>query len=187
LNLGFNRLRSNGVEIVFESLVNNSKLKSLDLSGNEAKSQGLKGLLVGISNRSDGLEVLGIGQNDIKDEGMKYLSYSLMNNSCLQKIYINLYNGITDVGMNYFTKVLERSETGLKFVDLSGNLITDTGAKQIIDDLDFRKYNLYSSIDVHLKGNKIVSPDLSLKKTIKSGATVPTTQKPRYNNFNSEL
>ena len=155
LNLGFNRLRSNGANVIFAALKDNSILKKLDLSGNLLQSSFLDSP---IDNFTLSLEVLSMGQNSIGDKGLTALVNKLTNNTSLKRLQFDLYNDISDKGASHVAKVLLMSPTTtLEYIDLSGNKISDKGAKQILLALSHRYDSHWSMIEVKLSGNRISS------------------------------
>ena len=153
LDLGFNRLRSNGGQVVFSALKENSVLKKLDVSGNMLQSIFMGD---GISGLTSSLELLNIGQNNIQNKGAIAVIDSIVNNTSIRALYLNLYNGISDQTALHFAKViLPSTSTALQTIDLSGNKITDIGAVSLLDALEARSRSGLSNIAINIGGNGI--------------------------------
>jgi Ran GTPase-activating protein (RanGAP) involved in mRNA processing and transport len=154
LNVGFNRLQSNGGSMVLGALQRNRRLAFLDISGNQLTSAGLDELESALGNRSDGLTSLNLGQNNLGDAGAGLVARALKNNSCLRHALLNQYNQISDAGAIQLASVLLKSDsTRLQTLDLSGNEISLVGAESVLTSLRWRAAQGLTCPRVSLHGN----------------------------------
>ena len=177
LNLGFNRLRSNGGKIVFGALQHTTSLKSLDISGNLLQTKFLSDL---DSAEIAPLEVLYIGQNSLGDRGVGSLIRNLKNASSLKELYLDLYNSLSDAGAFYVADFIRTSASPeLSFIDISGNKITDNGGHLMLRAAKARVENGLSVVELKLTGNAVSESLLKdfLKFTGSKNATSRTVHK----------
>jgi Ran GTPase-activating protein (RanGAP) involved in mRNA processing and transport len=90
---------------------------------------------------------LSLGNNHIGDEGAKHLAHSLMFNSTLKMLNLEK-NNISPEGITVLAKCLERNNTGLQWLVLSGNPLGDEGVGALL-----RCVGNSSSFDTLLKCN----------------------------------
>lgn len=153
LNIGYNRLRSNGGQVIFAALKDSVNLSNLNVAGNMLDSSFLGDGTVDLTST---LQTLHIGQNNIGDNGVDALIRSLQNNLSIKRLYLNLYNGITDVGAKIIAMGLVMNlNTSISVIDLSGNKISDTGAEELLNALTFREQHGLRAVDLKLTGNRI--------------------------------
>jgi hypothetical protein len=168
LNIGFNRLRGNGGSIIFGALEKNVVLKKLDLSGNMLSSNFLSDEILYLT---PSIEELNLGQNSIGDKGLSTLIDTIKNNTSIKRLYLDLYNKISDVGAARIADLLlENTNTSLVYIDLSGNSISDEGAKLLVKALSARSRAGRAGIEIKLSGNKVSAPLLQQLREAGAGA-----------------
>src|SRR5579883_1915550 len=110
-------------------------LETLDLFGNYLHSQGV----IALASKFEyfpALTTLRLGKNNIGDEGLIAISEAFPKSRLLS---LNVSaSGITDKGVMALAEALKR-ESSIQKIDMSQNLISDTGANALIEVLE--EYN----------------------------------------------
>lgn len=119
LSLRFNKIRSEGSDIIFTHLKNNIYLTTLDLSCNQICLDGMNciSILLGITTS---LRSLNLGSNQIHDKGAKILALGIANNKSLQFLDIT-NNGIREEGLIMICDAFELNESIRIFKIFKGN------------------------------------------------------------------
>lgn len=121
-----NRFTDQAVQVLAESLNDNSTLKTLDLSSNQISDQGIRVLSTAIqSNSKSSLKSLRLANNVISNTGAKYLSDMLKTNRTITELWL-ANNDIGREGIEELMNVLAYHNQTLKSLSLSNNrLVTD--------------------------------------------------------------
>ncbi|CAF2408592.1 unnamed protein product [Rotaria sp. Silwood2] len=129
-----NNITSRGAAILSSSLINNSKLKSLDLSFNSISDTGVYSLSQALlPNKNSSLKILYLSKNNISNDGVIYLSEMLKTNYTLKELWLS-HNGIDDEGVKKLAHVLAYYNKTLKTLSLSMNmLITNASIDYLIE------------------------------------------------------
>lgn len=119
LSLRFNKIRSEGSDIIFTHLKNNVYLTTLDLSSNQICLDGMNciSILLGITTS---LRSLNLGSNQIHDKGAKILALGIANNKSLQFLDLT-NNGIRQEGLVCICEAFELNESIRIFKIFKGN------------------------------------------------------------------
>ena len=121
--LNFSGLHPEDMQLLGQTLSNNSTLSVLDISSNYIGPAGCQYLAAA---RNTSLSVQIMNDNNISVNGIDYICELLQHNKSIKSIYLGL-NHIKDDGMNKLVKCL-RSNAILQLLDLSYNDITSIGA-----------------------------------------------------------
>lgn len=108
LDVSSNNISYQGANIIFNSLLNQHSIISLDLSSKEGINRNRLSqegviLLEKVLKYNSLLEYLYISGNSIKNEGLKYILTGLAENKTLHTLHIS-NNEITSIGVNFFSK-----------------------------------------------------------------------------------
>ena len=129
LNLCSNNLGVKGGKIIFNFLLNQKSIISLDLSSKEGVyrnricSEGVR-LIENVLQKNFYLEKIDLSSNSIKNEGMKYIVNGLTSNISLQTLILS-NNEINEKGIAYMDSKL--NDCKLRYLDLSNNPISNPG------------------------------------------------------------
>jgi hypothetical protein len=129
-----NQITSQGASILAPSLVNNSILKSLDLSFNQISNLGVQSLTQALlPNKNCSIKILQLSKNGISDDGAKYLSEMLKTNQTLTELWLS-DNEIGNSGVKQLMNTLSYHNKTLKFLSLSTNIfVTDLCIDSVIE------------------------------------------------------
>ena len=107
-------------------------LKSLNLSHNVIRDDGVKYLTAALVNNNCKLNSLTIGSNGINDEGVEHLIKALTNTNCeLSSLDLDNNRGITVEGVKHLTAALINSDCKLNHLALGNSEITVEGVKHL--------------------------------------------------------
>ncbi|CAF0831646.1 unnamed protein product [Adineta steineri] len=121
-----NHIKSEGISTLASSLINNSTLKSLDLSFNQISDAGVYSLTQALlPKHNSSLQILYLSKNGISDDGIRYISDMLRTNQTITELWLS-NNEITNKGIQQLARVLAYHNKTLKQLSLSTNLfLTD--------------------------------------------------------------
>ncbi|CAF1446473.1 unnamed protein product [Adineta steineri] len=132
LYLTGNKISSQSISILSDTLYNNITLVELDLSDNYLSDNGVKILMDVLLTNKTILKKLHLGSNNISDQGVQYLTDMLKTNQSLTHLMLNR-NSITNHGVNLLSNVLALQNISLEVLSLSSNsLITDLSVDSLI-------------------------------------------------------
>ena len=129
LNLSSNNLGANGGNSIFNFLLRQKSIISLDLSSKEGLyrnrilAEGVK-LITEVLKNNFFLEKIDLSSNSIKNEGMKYIVNGLISNQTLHSLIIP-NNEINEKGILYLESKLKLCK--LKHLNVSCNPISNNG------------------------------------------------------------
>ncbi|CAF1339420.1 unnamed protein product [Rotaria sordida] len=140
LRLCGNKITSKGTSILASSLINNSILKSLDLSYNHISDKGVYSLSkVLLPNQCSSLKILFLNKNGISNDGIYYLCEMLRTNQTLTELWLS-DNEIGNEGVIQLTNILINYNRKLKVLTLSYNIfITDSSIDYLLQMLEYNK------------------------------------------------
>ena len=126
LNLSLNHISNKGVTHLAHALTHSDcKLKSLNLSDNSVNDNGVKDLAEALTHRNCKLTNLNLSGNQVSSEGAQHLATSLIHGNCELK-RLNLSNNkINGEGANRLTEALSNGVCKLESLDISRNSISD--------------------------------------------------------------
>ena len=133
LNLSSNGLTSKEGNLIFEFLLNQNSIISLDLSSqdgvnkNRICAEGVKNIEKVLKNNFF-LEFIDLSSNSIRNEGFKYLINGLNGNYIIKKLNVN-NNEIDAKGIYYLKNNLKISK--VEYLDLSENPLGNEGCVEI--------------------------------------------------------
>lgn len=136
LDLGYNSFSDSGVRELAEGLNSEDCwLKILKLQGCGLTSEACKYLIQPLI-QNQRLKELDLSGNEIGDEGLKFLSMGLGTARCqLETLKLSQCN-ITQSGCRHLASALRRNPAYLSVLDLSINVIGDEGANEIFMNFD---------------------------------------------------
>jgi Ran GTPase-activating protein (RanGAP) involved in mRNA processing and transport len=124
LDLRYNELGSEGVELIGQPLVNaNKSLKHLILKHNKISHKAAPSLAI-MLNRNQVLEELHLGHNEIGVKGLKVLAPGVRHR--LQKLHLS-HNHIKGRGVQLLATELQGRDHKLEFLDLTCNQLGPKG------------------------------------------------------------
>ena len=128
-----NKLTSNGMPLLASSLINNTTLKSLDLSFNRIGDLGVCALAdVLLPAHHSSLRILYLSHAGVSDDGAKHLAELLKTNMTLAELWLS-DNEIGDGGVQSLAQVLACQNKTLKFLSLSMNSsVTDSSIDALL-------------------------------------------------------
>eukprot|EP00039_Didymoeca_costata_P012839 m.186842 g.186842 ORF g.186842 m.186842 type:complete len:921 (+) comp15598_c0_seq10:228-2990(+) len=129
LSLKLNKIADRGLKAFAQGLKANYSLSEIDLSNNAFGDKGAEELGLALRVNST-LTVLSLATNKIGDAGATDLAMGLKLNTTLQEIDLSA-NLISDAGASLFGLRVFNSESALTAINLGGNKIGDTGAKDL--------------------------------------------------------
>lgn len=132
-----NRITSTGTSILASSLINNSPLKSLDLSFNQISDDGAYELTEVLSPvKKSSIKYLHLSKNGITNDGANYIAEMLKVNQTLKELWLSS-NEIGYQGVKSIANALAYHNKTLKYLSLSKNLfITDLCIDSLIEMLE---------------------------------------------------
>ena len=136
LNLGSNKIGTEGAKALAKALETNKTLTTLNLWGNEIGPEGAKALAKALETNKI-LTTLNLGSNKIGDDGVKALVKALETNKTLTTLNLGS-NKIGDDGVKALVKALETNKT-LTTLNLWGNEIGPEGAIALAKSLEKNK------------------------------------------------
>jgi hypothetical protein len=131
-----NQLTSHGASLLALGLINNTTLKSIDLSFNQISDLGVWALTqMLLPSRYSSITILYLTKNGITDQGAKYLADILTTNQTLAELWLS-NNQISNYGVKSLAQAMATRNRTLKFLSLSMNpLITDQCIDVLMDML----------------------------------------------------
>lgn len=133
LSLTNNGITSNGIQILINSLVKNSKITHLNLSSNPLGDQAIQFIneLI-ISHRT--LYHLSLADTNITDAGFQQLIQTLSSNvSSLRTLDVRSNKSITDASIPFLTQMVDRNQT-LSACRLDNCQLTEQGFNQLKEE-----------------------------------------------------
>ncbi|KAJ3276113.1 T-complex-associated testis-expressed protein 1 [Terramyces sp. JEL0728] len=177
LNLVRLVIQASGVDddrcrLISHALYNNSTLKYLDLSHNQIRDSGARGLAKLLSGPKSNIETLILSNNQISNEGVRCIGKALQVNNTLLSLDLRL-NHLYDYGGHLLFLCLIKNKT-LAQLDVSGN------------GLEHRSVAALAGL---LKQNlpKLVKLDVSCNRLGEYGNEKPTSPLEKISQSNSNL
>ena len=117
-----NKIKIEGAMALAQGLIDNTQLKTLDLSGNQLGSKGTMLLCEALKGNKT-LQSLFLNQNNISSEGAYAISDLLLDINCnLLELHIG-WNLICNTGLNSLFHALAVKNRRLKYLDIAYNFI----------------------------------------------------------------
>ena len=137
LNLAFNEIKDEGVEILAEALTHSDcKLQILNLSLNHISNEGVTHLAHALTYSNCKLKSLNLSDNSVNDNGVKDLAEALTHGNC-KLTNLNLSgNQVSGEGAQHLATSLIHSNCKLKHLNLSNNKINGEGANRLTEALN---------------------------------------------------
>ena len=136
LDIGNNKLKSEGINKICKGLANLSCLKILGLYGNEITDDAADAIAEVISSLS-ALEKLQLGNNAFRLIGIQTICESLKQGRALKLLELDNI-GITEEAADCLVSVIDHNPL-LKYLYLGNNRLSNTGANVILDLLKSKK------------------------------------------------
>ena len=152
LNLAFNEIKDEGVEILAEALTHSDcKLKILNLSLNHISNEGVTHLAHALTHSNCKLKSLNLSDNSVNDNGVKDLAEALTHRNC-KLTNLNLSgNQVSSEGAQHLATSLNHRNCELKRLNLSNNKIKAKGAGHLTEALSDGVCKL-ESLDISRNG-----------------------------------
>ena len=106
LNLGYCGIKNDMATKIVRSLIGNTKLVKLDLSGNSIGSSGCESIATLLQDRNSSINEIELSRNEIDDVTAALLAQSLIGNNKLKCLDLSGNSGITESGWNAFSAIL---------------------------------------------------------------------------------
>nr|XP_061796600.1 NACHT, LRR and PYD domains-containing protein 3-like [Nerophis lumbriciformis] len=136
LNLGWNHLSDEGVEILSKGLASpHCNLEVLKLLRCRITSKGCVSLAEALKLNHSHLQELDLTRNDLSDEGVEILSKGLASPHCIIKILKLSWCSITKKGCVSLAEALKVTSSHLQELDLNGNNLSDEGVEILLKGL----------------------------------------------------
>ena len=145
INLSENRFGDFGVNEVLNFIVNrDSKLKSLNLGGNNVTDNAARDFAAALKHSNCKLESLYLTVNNLADNAAKDFAAALQHSNCkLESLYLSV-NNLTDNAAKDFAAALKHSNCKLESLYLSVNNLADNAAKDFAAALQHSNCKLES-------------------------------------------
>lgn len=139
LDLGYNSISDSGVRTLVEGLNDqNCRLKTIRLQACGVTSHGCEYLATTL-RQSKKLQELDLSMNEIGDDGLTQLADGLRSPDCqLETLKLSQCN-IEQRGCCCLASALQENSDHLKVLDLSINMVGDTGAMELLRKFDISK------------------------------------------------
>ncbi|KAM9362566.1 NACHT, LRR and PYD domains-containing protein 12-like [Symphorus nematophorus] len=139
LDLGYNSISDDGVRKLVEGLSDpNCRLKTLRLQGCRMTANACEYLATALE-QAQRLQELDLSMNEIGDDGLRHLADGLGSSDCqLETLKLSQCN-IEQKGCFYLASAVQKNSGQLKVLDLSINMVGDSGANELFQGLDITK------------------------------------------------
>ena len=136
LRLSDNKITSEGISVLTNSLRDNRILEGLYIFNNNVANKGVYLLTQVLSQNRSALKTLSLGWNNITDEGAHHLAEMLKTNMTLIELWLP-FNRISDRGVQLIANALTHHNTSLKRLSLDLNKsVTDASVDCLVDLLN---------------------------------------------------
>lgn len=137
LDLFYDEITSNGVDVILDFLSENKQITRFDIDGNPIGAQGVK-KIADFMKGNDSLETLSLSNTGLDLDSLTYLMEALSENRHLKTIYLS-GNHFGDQGAEIIFENI--GKTSVKVIGLGANDITFEGARYL-DTLTVKGSNL---------------------------------------------
>jgi hypothetical protein len=130
--LAGNRIDSNGIKLITESLINNTHVDSLWLKRNPIMTEGAFHI-ANLLKSNTSIKVLDLHNTGILDEGAKYIFDSLKTNTTLKHLYLGAC-GLKNIDyiIDYFTHLIKHDIHGIEYIYLDMNRLGNKWADKLV-------------------------------------------------------